>query len=63
MESLQNGVGEQTFPSTLSMYMLQLASHHRICIVNTFYRKDFVSFALPTRSWLMAAARLSQLGP
>ena len=36
---------ERTFPSTLSM--LQLASRHRICIVNIFYRKHFVSFVLP----------------
>ena len=37
--------GNGPFPSTLSM--LQLASRHCICIVNTFYRKHFVSFALP----------------
>ena len=58
--------GERTFPSTLSM--LQLASRHRICNVNTFYRKHFVSFALPEeladgcRKALAAARSSSSLG-
>jgi hypothetical protein len=34
-------------PPRTTVSMLQLASRHRICSVNTFYRKHFVPFALP----------------